>query len=218
VSNAMFGHVNVVIPEAAATAEIIFALFREMGASIPPGAVVNLYAAVLTDTGRFSYRNTTSRTFEMAAELVEHGVNPSEVAQRIYSQRTPSELVLLGRVLAQIVTKDELGYYYSYISQAMLQECQCSLADTEGVIEVLRTLASPPVCFLFKEHEGGIVKVSIRSDSGFDANDFASRFKGGGHPGAAGFTFTGSLKEAFAAVEQAMLDRARGVVGEEIGA
>lgn len=214
VSNEMFGDVNLVIPEAAATGEIIFALFGELGIEIPPGAVVDLYVALLTDTGRFCYPNTTSRTLSIAAKLVELGARPAAVAQSIYSQHTAGELRLLGRMLSEIVVRDELGYYYSFISQQMLKDCGCRLADTEGVIDVLRTLEKPPVCFLFKEQVDGVIKASIRTHARFDANAFASRFGGGGHPGAAGFTFEGTLEQAFAAVKRAMTEHARTEGGE----
>jgi len=210
VSNEMFGDVNLVIPEAAATAEIVVTLFHEMELQIPVDAATNLYVALLTDTGRFCYPNTTRTSFEIAAELVSIGVKPAEIAQAIYNQHTPAEHRLLGRVLSQTLVKEEFGYFYSFISQEMLEEYQCRMADTESVIDTLRTLASPPVCFLFKEHADGVIKVSIRSRNDFDANVFASRFGGGGHSGASGFSFKGTLKEAFAAVEKAMAERARG--------
>jgi len=217
VSNEKFGDLNVVIPEAAATGEIVFALLRQLGAEIPVDIATNLYVAILTDTGRFCYPNTSSRTLAVAAELVQVGVRPSEVAEAIYSQHSPGELRLLGKVLAQIVVEEELGYYYSFISQRMLAECGCALADTEGVIDTLRTLASPPVCFLFKEHEDGVIKVSIRAQDDFDANVFASAFGGGGHPGAAGFSIEGTLDDAIALVERAMRERAASAGEEEKG-
>jgi len=218
VSNEMFGDLNLVMPEAAATGEIIYVLLRELGIEISPDVGQNLYAAILTDTGRFCYPNTSSATFGIAADLVKRGVRPSEVAEAIYSRHSPGELRLLGKVLAEIVVKEDLGYYYSFISRQMLAECECTLADSESVIDTLRTLESPPVCLLFKEHENGVIKVSIRAQDDFDANVFAGGFGGGGHPGAAGFTITGSLQEAIALAERAMRERMRGQEEAERGA
>ena len=61
-----------------------------------------LYAALVTDTGQFSYGNTSGRVLRMAAELVEHGVDPETVWQNVYLNKSREELELEARARASL--------------------------------------------------------------------------------------------------------------------
>jgi len=202
--NEAYGDVNLVVPEAAAAGEIIFAIFRRLRLPLPPGAATCLYAAILTDTGKFSYSNTSLTTLEIAAELVRRGVVPHEVVEAVYNNQTTGQLRLLGHSLAVLKINDELGYCYSYVTPEMLAEFNCDLSDTEYIIDTLKTLEEPKVCFLFKVVDDGLVKASVRSRNDFDSAKVAEAFGGGGHYAASGFRFRGTLDEVIAAVEKEM--------------
>ncbi len=202
--NELYADINLVVPEAAAAGEIVYAIFRRLKVPFPSGAATCLYAAILTDTGKFSYSNTTLRTLEIAAELVRRGVIPHEVVEAVYNNQTTGQLRLLGRALAVMTINEELGYCYSYVTPEMLKEFNCDLSDTEYIIDTLKTLEEPKVCFLFKVVDGGLVKASVRSRNDFDSTGIAEMFGGGGHFAAAGFRFRGTLDEVIAAVEEAM--------------
>jgi len=204
--NELYGDVNLVIPHAAATGEIVFAIFKQLRLPLPLEAAVNLYAAIITDTGRFSYSNTTQLTFEIATELVRAGVVPQQVVDFVYNTQTEGQLRLLGRALRNLTITEELGYFYSYVTPEMLAEFNCRLADTEHIIETLKALGDPKVCFFFKVVNDNLVKVSVRSREGFDSTRIAEMFNGGGHYAASGFRIEGSLQEAVDAVEAAMRD------------
>jgi phosphoesterase RecJ-like protein len=90
------------------------------------------------------------------------------------------------------------------VTPQLLEEFNCSLSDTEYIIDTLKTLEEPKVCFLFKVVNGGLVKASVRSRNDFDSTRIAEVFGGGGHFAAAGFRFRGTLDEVIAAVEEAM--------------
>lgn len=202
--NELYGDVNLVIPHAAATGEIVYAIFKQLRLPLPLEAAVCLYAAIITDTGRFSYSNTTQLTFEIATELVRAGVVPQQVVDFVYNTQTPGQLRLLGSALKLLTINNELGYFYSYVTPEMLEEFNCSLSDTEHIVETLKSLGEPKVCFFFKVVDDNLVKVSVRSRQDFDSSRVAEMFDGGGHYAASGFRFRGSLQEAIEAVEAAM--------------
>ncbi len=203
-ANELYGDLNLVIPDAAAVGEIIYAIFRRLRLPLPPEAATCLYAAILTDTGKFTYSNVTLRTLEIAAQLVQAGAVPHLIADHIYHTQSPGQLRLLGRVLDTLAINDDLGYYYSYVTPQMIEEFNCDPADSEYIVDTLKTLEKPDVCLLFKVVGEGLVKISVRSRGGFDSSKLAEMFGGGGHFAASGFRFRGTLEEAISAVELAM--------------
>jgi bifunctional oligoribonuclease and PAP phosphatase NrnA len=203
-SNEGYGDLNLIDPSASACGEIFYHAFRQLRLPITYEVAVNLYATILTDTGRFSYGNTNYQTFQIASELIRLGVNPFEVVDRVYNTRTAGQIKLLAMILDTITTDDELGFFYCYVRQQMLEETGTELSDTEGAVDILKTVGDYDVCFFFKEEADGRVKVSARSNGTFDVSRFAQRFGGGGHPAASGFRLNAGVKEAPAIVAEAM--------------
>jgi phosphoesterase RecJ-like protein len=205
-SNELYGDVNLIIPKAAATGEIIYAIFRQLRLPLPVDAAKCLYAAILTDTGKFSYSNTTLNTMEVATDLVRSGVIPNEVVEAIYYTQSIGQLRMLGHVLQSLQINETLGYCYSFVTQEMLANFNGDISETEFIVDTLKTLDQPLLCFFFKEVDSSLVKASVRSRGDFDAAAVAERFGGGGHFAAAGFRYQGTLKEAIAALEDVMRD------------
>ena len=208
IGNERFGDVDLVDITAGACGELIYRLFRQMGCAITQTIATNLYAALITDTGRFSYGNTTRDTFHIAEDLLAHGVESFDVFNRVYSTRTIGQVQLLADIIQTITPVDELGYFYCIASQEMLRRTGTLMSDTEGAIDMMKTVDGYEVCFLFKEEEPGLIKVSSRSNGGFDVNMFAKRFHGGGHPAAAGFKLEMELGAAPGVVEAQMRELA----------
>ena len=102
--NTRFGTVNLVVPEASCTAEIVWRLAKELGAEITPPIADALYTGLVTDTGKFMYENTSPEAHRMAAELIESGVEPHQVYRRLYEDLPFRRLVLLQRALASVET------------------------------------------------------------------------------------------------------------------
>src|SRR4051812_48222648 len=105
--NTRFGTVNLVVPTASCTAEIVWGLAKELGAEITLPIADALYVALVTDTGRFSYENTTPEAHVMAAELIECGVDPHRVYRRLYEDLPFRRLELLQRALASVERHDD---------------------------------------------------------------------------------------------------------------
>lgn len=195
VSNTMYGDVNLVCPECSAVGVIIHDIIRALRCEYGAETATPLYIALITDTGRFSFSNTNRRALEVAGELVSLGVSPAKVIEDIYYTRTAGQMKLFGLIMCNLTAVPELGVLYAWQTREMLEETGTQPSDTEGVVDLLRTIGEYPVSIFFKENTHGI-KVSLRSKSDFNAADFAVKFGGGGHHGAAGFKIEGTIEEA----------------------
>lgn len=211
VSNTYFGTLNYVERKAAAAGEIAFDLLEIMGIKLTPEIATNIYVATITDTGRFSFSNTTPKCLRMSARLLEVGANPRDIATKVYNTKTPGQLMLAAHAISEMVFDEEYRFAYAAVTQKMLEETGCVLSDTEGIVETLKTLADADVCFLFKEYDADTVKISMRSKAGFNAASFAESFGGGGHPAASGFTVNAYLEKAVTRVTAAYREALMGM-------
>lgn len=194
-SNSYFGNCLFVDPNSSSTAEIIYRLILEMGIKIGKERATSLYAGILTDTGRFKFPNTTPRAFFISAELIKEGINPSFIAEEVYSKKSPQELKLLGMVLSTFTISDGVGIID--LTKEMLQSIEKKSLDTEGLADHVLTVEGIKIGLLFKEQNDGKVKVSFRSKgNGVNVSDLAANFGGGGHETAAGCVLECSIKEA----------------------
>ena len=184
ISNDHFGEVNLVVPTAAASAELAYGIIKAMDGSPNLDEATCLYTGLVTDTGRFQYSNTTADTLRVAAELREIGVDHVKVAEEIYESSSFSYLHVLGVVLSRAKLED--GVVHSFILQDDLTHI--GLDETEHFIDVLRAVQGARLAVLVKEQEGSGFKVSLRSRGEVDVSVLAQSFGGGGHAKAAGFS------------------------------
>jgi phosphoesterase RecJ-like protein len=196
VSNSMFGHINLVDPDASATGELVFFLLRVMGIPITRDIATCLYVALVTDTGGFRYQNTTPRAFHVAAELIDAGANPSQVADYLYETKTLSSVVLLRDALHTLTLHSGGKVASVDVTSEMVKNAGALFEETEGIIDYPRSIAGVEVSLCFKENEDRSgVHVSLRSRSRVDVSKIAASLGGGGHPRAAGVFIQGSLDE-----------------------
>ena len=204
IGNEQFGHINLVDASCGACGELLFHAFKHLKLPITLDVAINLYAAIITDTGRFSYSNTSSDTFYIASELIRKGVDPFDVVNRVYNTRTVNQMQLLARVMDTIKVEDELGYFYCTCTNQMLVDTETVLSDTEGVTDLMKTVGDYEVLFFFRELEDKRIKVSVRSNGAFNVRVFAKKMGGGGHTAASGFTMDGPLDQATQTVAERM--------------
>ncbi|MDI6828852.1 MAG: bifunctional oligoribonuclease/PAP phosphatase NrnA [Armatimonadota bacterium] len=182
------GNLQLVCSSAAATGEIVFELLKVMGVQIDKEIAVCLLTAIITDTGSFRFCNVTPKTFRISADLVEMGASPSKIAQNVYENRSLSSTKLLGAVLSSLQTTASGRIAWASITQEQLAETQASEAETEGVVNYIRSIRGAQVGVLFRECPDGSTRVSLRSRDGSDISQVARLFGGGGHKTAAGCT------------------------------
>jgi len=194
--NTHFGTVNLVVPNASCTAEIVWDLMQGLG-TVPTQEIAEaLYVGLITDTGRFMYENTGPRAHRMAADLIEAGVDVHEIYRRVYEGVPYGKLALLARGLAKVERYDSGRLTVTELDAADFAESGAEESYSEGVIDHLRAVQGTAVAALVRDRIGDtdgngkpLRKVSLRaSDERVDVSAIARVQGGGGHRQAAGFT------------------------------
>lgn len=189
--NTRFGTMNLVDPAASSTAEMVWLLAKELGVPITPELAEPLYVGLLTDTGRFSYENTTARAHRMAGELITAGVDLTAVRRRLYEDVLPAKIHLLRRALDTMAIHGDGLLVSARVSSGDFAAAGATEAHAEGIIDILRVVRGVRVAALARELDltPGTFKVSLRAaDPSIDVSAIARASGGGGHPQAAGFT------------------------------
>ncbi|MSR22596.1 MAG: hypothetical protein EXR92_03480 [Gemmatimonadetes bacterium] len=185
---------------AAAAGELVFDVIWAHGGPWTHAVVNGLYVAVMTDTGAFRFSNATPGAYQIAAELVRRGALPDELHRRIYGQMPLRRLRLLERVLGSIEVSEEGEVAWMTVPAKPFRELGCTSEDLDGLVDYPRGIDGVEVGLLFREIEGGQVKVSFRANGRVDVNALAREFGGGGHVRAAGALVPGGVEEVRARV------------------
>lgn len=204
VSNPRYGHLNLVLDDAAATGEVVYRLFQHFDVVPDMAAALGMYAALVTDTGSFSYEATNAAAHEMAADLIRLGVQPGEVSRHLFEQVPLPELRIKSLGLARMQLAEGGRVAYTTITRDMLAEAGALEEHTEGLSERLRALQGVEVAFFLRETPQGTLKASMRSKSWVDVSRLAGKFGGGGHRRAAGCTLEGPLEMAVQSLLEAI--------------
>jgi phosphoesterase RecJ-like protein len=160
----------------------------------------DLMAGIVMDTSTFAHPNSTPRTLEVAAALVEAGAPLSDISRRLYRSKPTPQLRLFGRVLDRLATVDDGRVIHSTLLDADLEATGTLPPQSEGIIDLLAQSDEAEVAILFKE-AGPATRVSVRTKpGGVDATVLTGMFGGGGHARAAGATVQLPIDEARAAV------------------
>jgi phosphoesterase RecJ-like protein len=190
--NTMFGDVNLVDIDASCTAEIVYELAILLGAEVTPEMASALYVGLVTDTGKFMYENTKARTHQIAAELIEAGVDVDDTYRRLYENVPLEKLRLVSRALDGISSHCDGALAVSYITTADYEATGAGEEMTEGLIDHLRSIEGVKVAAVIRDlgNRGRAArKVSLRSSAGeVDVSAIARLNGGGGHKRAAGFS------------------------------
>ncbi|MFI1745578.1 DHH family phosphoesterase [Thalassobellus sediminis] len=147
-----------------------------------------LYVGIMTDTGSFRFRSTTSRTHEIIAHLIEKGADNTQIHNNVYDTNTYERLQLLGCALNNLKVIPESRAAYISLSQEELFKYNYKKGDTEGVVNYALSLQNIVLAAIFiEDRQEGIIKISLRSKGDFSVNELSrSHFEGGGHTNAAG--------------------------------
>lgn len=195
-SNSRFGDVNVIDAEASAVGQMVTEMLDHFGFPITPTIATNLYVALLTDTGGFRHENTTPKALEDAARLAHLGADPGHIATLVYKMRPETTLKLNGLALATMQVELEGRLAWATVTRRMLRDASAVMAESEGIIDTLNSIAGLELAILFKEVNGELTKISVRSRGGVDAAAMCATFGGGGHIRAAGAEIQKSMDEA----------------------
>jgi bifunctional oligoribonuclease and PAP phosphatase NrnA len=197
--NTRFGDVNLIVADASSTSEIVADLLAELAVEITPEIAEALYIALVTDTGRFQYSNTTPKALRLAADLVEAGADVHRVFQRVYENVDFAKLKLLARVLERAQVHDGGRVVTSYLLRTDFAEVGAEEPYSEGLIDYLRSVEGAELVALIREpprEDGPSRRISLRSSADeVDVSRIARASGGGGHRQAAGFSSDLSIEE-----------------------
>src|ERR687896_1100585 len=198
--NTRFGTINLVVANASSTGEVLRDVFRELDVQMTPEIAEALYIALVTDTGRFQYRNTTAKALRLAAELVEAGANVHRVFQGVYESVQFAKLKLLARALERAQVYQGGAIVVSYLLRTDFSDVGAAEPYSEGIIDFLRAVEGAEMAVLIREPPGPgrpTRRISLRSSADeLDVSAIARHSgNGGGHRQAAGFSSELSIDE-----------------------
>ncbi len=196
VTNTLFGTLNLVVPSAASTGELVYDLFKAWAIPIPPDAASCLYVTILSDTGGFRHDNTSEHALRSAAELVALGANPALIARALFKSRPASTLRMQARILQGLHFECGDRLIWASVTLETLRQSGATTDQADGAIDQLNTVRGQEMAVLFKEVGPQQTKVSIRTRDRVDAAALAARFGGGGHHRAAGIDLALPLEDA----------------------
>ncbi len=198
VSNLRYAGLNWIDTAAASVGEQVHALLKALRVKINKDIACCVYTAMVTDTGKFQYSNTSPRTHRIAEELLSTGIDHQRISEAIYDDYPQEKLALLSRALGAVHLICGGKAAWVAITQGMLRESGASMEWTDDVINFLRGIRGVEAVAVFKETEDPRnIKVSFRSrNPKVDVNTIAGKFGGGGHCAASGCTLLMPLNEA----------------------
>lgn len=197
ISNPGYGDINLIDARKPATGQIVYELIKALGYPIPDETRDAVYVAVSTDTGSFQYGSTTAATYELGADLIRRGLNVGKINADTYDNHPYRRLELMRALLNTLqISEDGQLACWELLDQTRL-DLNLQPDDSEGLINMIRSVKGVRVAAFFEELHDGKIRVSMRSkDSGINVCNVATEFGGGGHALAAGIRMAGPLSDA----------------------
>ena len=201
------GEARWIEPDASSTGEMVVRLCRTAGWPLRPASAQALWTAVVTDTGRFSFENTTADALEAARDCVLAGASPAVAAASLYQSVSLAERRLQRLALDRMELFADNRMAVTWLVASDFADVGCGVAEAKNLVNILRDTKGVEVgIFLYEVPGGGDVKASFRTRSPHDAISVTRRFGGGGHQRAAGCSYHGSMEAAKKAITEAALE------------
>jgi phosphoesterase RecJ-like protein len=205
-SNPGYGDINIVNSDYCATGAMMFDLIQHLKQDLTKASATGLYAAILTDTASFHLDRVTADVHRMTAELIDAGAEPEVAANAIYDSQPLARLTLLTLALQTLSIEHHGRSALMHVTQAMLDETGAENEDTEGFIDVSRSVEGVEVIVFIRPEGSDRWKVSFRGKEGQDVGQVAAALGGGGHKYASGCAVFGELDEVYAKVRAVVDD------------
>lgn len=215
ITNLNYARINLVEPDAVATAAIIAESLPRWGLPLPPAAAQALLTGILTDTIGFRTSNMTPATLRLAANLMEQGADLPELYRRALSTRSYSSAIYWGQALSRLQRQGSLAW--TSLTLEDRQASGYSGNDDADLNNLLSSIEECEITLLFVEQKNGTVKVSWRAQPGWDVSALALQLGGGGHAPAAGADISGSLLQVQERILQATLSWMQNTIQQKQG-
>ena len=209
-SNKMYGDINFVNPVAPACCQILIGMFQYFGLDIDKELGTCILTGIITDTGGFRHSGITPETFEFTAELLQKGINVSNIYKRVLQTKTKANFELMKRVMDRMEFFEDGKVSFTYITNKDLDDVNALPGDHEGLVEIGRDVEGVEVSIFVRQREDNenAFKISMRSNDYVNVSDVCLMFGGGGHEKAAGASTLGDLDS----VKQKVLNEVKKVL------
>jgi phosphoesterase RecJ-like protein len=207
-TNTEFAKLNYVKTNSSATGEIIYQLIKMMGVPLTKEISTCIYVAITTDTGGFRYSNTTSITHQIVSDLINNGVNVSEVSQLLFETMSLSKTKLMGMAIQTLEILENGKAAFITVTESMIKDTNAKEEDCDGIVNIGRNIKGVEVAVLMKENGNESFKINLRSKKHVDVSVIANKLGGGGHKNAAGCTIEGKMDD----IKQMLLKEIREVL------
>lgn len=193
VSNSGCGDINIVVPDASSTCEVVYELMDSEKLDIE--IAKTLYIGMIHDTGVFKYSNTSPKTLNIAAKLISYGFDFPKIIDETFYEKTYIQTLVCAKAVSESVRFMEKRCIFSVVDKDMMEFYGVGPKDLDGVINQLRIVKGVE-CAIFMYQTGTMeYKVSMRSNGLVNVSEIASFFGGGGHVRAAGCTMKGTAHD-----------------------
>lgn len=213
--NGNYGTVNWIDVDASSVGELLCEYFDHVQYPIDYEAAVQLYTAILTDTGRFRYDATSPRTMEIAGKLMSLGLDTDDICRQVYYNESPSRLRLLGAALRTLEYHAGGTVCLLTLTNQMYAEAGSARDESDGIVDYAMHSRGVLVGALIKEADAATTRCSLRSIGDIDVASVARKFGGGGHRKAAGCSISKPLAQAKTEIIS-LLTEATGVVRQSV--
>ncbi|PKQ29080.1 MAG: recombinase RecJ, partial [Actinobacteria bacterium HGW-Actinobacteria-10] len=193
--NQGFGSINITDSDTASTAQLVWHLLVPLEVRPTPEIASCLYVGLMTDTGRFQYDNTSPAALRDAADMVEAGADPADLARLVYQERTHGSLALEARIMSRITLANNGAVAYALVYDDDFEETGAIPEDGENLPDAIRVIGGVQVIVLLRQFGPDEVRGNLRAKTGFDVGTVARQMGGGGHHAASGFTSPGTVDE-----------------------
>ncbi|MBE6837586.1 MAG: bifunctional oligoribonuclease/PAP phosphatase NrnA [Ruminococcus sp.] len=195
VSNKYYAKYTYVNASASAACQIIYELFRYIGASIDKTIAKCLYTGIATDTGCFKYENTTSAAHIAVSELMKYNIDYASINRNMFDVKSRA------RIRIEQAVTNNMEFFFDdrcaviVITAQMMEESGMEPAEFDGLASIPLQVEGVEMGITIKQRHENVWKLSVRTTDNIDASKFCQKFGGGGHIRAAGCELTGTLDE-----------------------
>lgn len=195
-SNTYFANFNYIESDSPATCKTLVKLLKRLNITITKEIGECLMAGIITDSGGFRYRTVDDETFEFAAQMLDLGVDISDIYFKTFDLKTKAQFQLstIATSRLKFYAKDRIAI--TYVTKKDFKETKATVGDHEGIVNIGRNIEGVEVSIFLREDDDGSYKVSMRSNEQVDVSEVAKVFDGGGHSRASGCTIFLPLEEA----------------------
>ncbi|MGC8603993.1 MAG: DHH family phosphoesterase [Desulfomonilaceae bacterium] len=185
-TNPGYGDINYIQRDANSTTQLVYEILEKSNHGLSVDVGKCLYTGLVTDTGCFRFAGVTSKTFQLAARLLEPGIDNYEITRYLFEEYAPSRLILERLMLERLETLVDGKFVLSRLDIEDFEKIGAPLSEGENLVNRLRETRGVEVGGLITKLSDNLCKVSLRSKGLIDVSAIASELGGGGHRRAAG--------------------------------